>query len=131
MVMHVIQQEIALKFKETSSRNTANELRRRRRCISGEAGRRAAARSQPGKYVYTFTATDEGEWRKIRPAYEPPAEYTAGESRQRQQRRQTWLRSEIQQQMSERQIFTAAGDTRKSQERRVNQQRSVKEQAEV
>lgn len=60
MVMHVIQQEIALKFKETSSRNTANELRRRRRCISGEA-EETRSREEQGERAYTFTATDEVE----------------------------------------------------------------------
>lgn len=64
MVMHVIQQEMTLKFKETSSRNAANELRRRRRCGSrGEAGKRTAASSGKKMYACTmlFTATDEAE----------------------------------------------------------------------
>lgn len=52
MVMHVIQQEITLKFNETSSRNTANELRRWR-SESGEAGKRTAARSKK-KNVYMY-----------------------------------------------------------------------------
>lgn len=51
MVMHVIQQEIALKFNETSSRNTANELRRWG-SESGEAGKRTAAKSKEKKCIH-------------------------------------------------------------------------------
>lgn len=75
MVMHVIQQEITLKFNETSSRNTANELRRWRR-ESGEAGKRTAARSKK-KNVCMYVHRQQMRWsRKIRRAYEPDRIYS-------------------------------------------------------
>lgn len=57
-------------------------------------------------YICTFTAIDEVESKNTASIW---TEYTAGEPAAAQ----AWRCSEIQQQMSKRQIFTAAGDTRK------------------